>query len=1101
MSKASPLSYGQELFWLLDNATPGLLAYNVPRAFRIHGSLDVDALTRALNAFVSRHEVLRSVYTLQGDHPVQTVLDNATVPFEIVDLSSLPSDAREAELSRATALRADYHFNLAQDVLLRATLFRLADNEHTLVLLTHHIASDGWSKSITFRELGELYAAFSAQREPVLPTLPLQFAEYAVRQRAGMEGAEFEERLTYWREQLKGPLPVLDIQTDYPRPSNYSFDGDVRELVLPKSLVDGMRQLGQQYGATPYMVLLAAYQTLLHRYSGQDDIIVGSPTAGRDDDDTHDLIGYFAGALVLRTSFAGNPSFGELLERVMNTCLDAYEHQDIPFEKLVLELQKGEQLSHAPLFQCVLTMEDTIPAELVLGDTRVEATDVATAAMKFDFVMLFSERVDGLKLRLGFRTALFDGDRMARMLGHLQTLLQAAVADPSRTVSSLPLLTPVELDQLVAWNNTTFDEGAPTTVVELAERHAVVRAEQLAVVGDDASLTWGQLNEHANRIGHWLSANGATSSTPVGLLIDRSAELIAGMLGVLKSGAPYVPLVSDLPAARLADQARESGVQLVVTTAALWSKVESAFASRTELRVLKLDADADQLAALPGANAALRAKPEDLAYVLFTSGSTGVPKGVAVTHANLAHYVRAVSRRIELPLDGGATPWSFATVSTLGADLGHTAVFPALCSGGTLHVISSAVATDPTRFAQYVGSHGIDVLKITPNHLRALSAGSSAAAVLPKRWLVLGGEALSWDLARELVRAGSCRVLNHYGPTETTVGVCTFEVTSSAEQTAAARSLTVPIGAPLANTTAHILDSNGQQLPIGAAGELYIGGLGVARGYLGRDDLTRERFIPDTFSNNGARLYRTGDRARRLADGNIEFLGRNDHQVKVRGFRVELGEIEQVLSAHQGLDAAAVVLHTPESGDAQLVAYVVAKQGGYAVSHSDRPTPEGLSALLATKVPDYMVPSVFVFLDKLPLNANGKLDRAALPAPDAKARDEYVAPVTATEQTLAQIWVEILKRERIGTTDNFLALGGQSLLAIRVLGKISKQLGVRLPLRTLFEAPTVAELARVVEDAKREKEEAELLAALAEVEGLSDTDAGALLNAPTPPNK
>lgn len=1085
-SRTAPLSYGQELFWLLDHSTPGLLAYNVPRAFRVRGVLDADALERALNALVERHEVLRSVYALQGDHPVQRVLESATVPFERVDLRDKAAASSDATLAKALQERASYHFDLSKDVLLRATLFRLGDSEHVLFLLTHHIVSDGWSKSITYRELSELYAAMAEERAPKLPALPLQFAEYAKRERERLTGAALEEPLAYWRQQLRGPLPVLDLQTDKPRLSSHSFEGEVREAVLPKSLADAMRKLGQAHGASFYMVLLAAYQTLLHRYSGQDDIIVGSPTAGRGDEETQDLIGYFAGALVMRTSFSGDPTFAELLERVSNTALDAYEHQDIPLEKLVLELQKGQELTHAPLFQCVLTMEDTIPATLTLGDTSIEPVDIEVAATKFDLVMLFSESAEGLKLRLGFRTALFDGDRIERMLVHLETLLTAAVKDPARRVSSLPILSERETEQLLGeWSGKAVDDDGAMTVVAMAEASAAAAPQRVAVIGADETLTWGELNTRANRIARWLGDHGTAPDVAVGLCLDRSAELIVGMLGVLKSGAAYVPLVPDLPPARLAEQIRESGAKVVVTTSGLRARLPNG------IHTLMLDAQALELSGLSHENPAPRATPDALAYVLFTSGSTGVPKGVAITHANLAHYVRAISRRIGLSLDARAEPWGFATVSTLGADLGHTAVFPALCSGGTLHVVPADVATDASRFSHYMSTQKVDLLKITPSHLRALIACGPTRAILPKRWIVLGGEALPWSLANELVREGTCRVLNHYGPTETTVGVCTFEVT---KETRAGNSLTVPIGQPLPSATVYVRDAHGELTPLGVAGELYVGGEAVARGYLGRDDLTTERFSADPYRKKpGARLYRTGDRVRRLASGDIEFLGRVDLQVKVRGFRVELGEIEQALRLHPGVKACAVMLRSDEQPNGQLVAYIVAKQAGYAVSHSDRPTAERLTELLAAQLPDYMVPGAFVFLEQLPLTANGKLDRASLPAPDASRKDEFVPPTTDTEIVLGQIWSDILKRERVGVSDNFIAMGGHSLLAIRVLGKISKQLGVRLPLRTLFDAPTVSQLAKVVDAARIEREEAAMLDALASVEGLSDADAASML--------
>jgi amino acid adenylation domain-containing protein len=596
--------------------------------------------------------------------------------------------------------------------------------------------------------------------------------------------------------------------------------------------------------------------------------------------------------------------------------------------------------------------------------------------------------------------------------------------------------------------------------------------ERVAVVGLDASLAYAELNARANQLALHLQSLGVTPNAPVGLLLDRSADALVGLLGILKSGGAYMPLSLDAPPARVARQLAESGARVVVTLGAQASTIPQG------VTVVALDSAA--LGALPDANLDSAATPDDLAYVLYTSGSTGTPKGVAVTHANAVHYARAISRVL-----GEGDGLHFGLASTLAADLGNTSLFASLLGGGTLHVLSKDVTTEPARFAEYVGAHPLDVLKITPNHLAALTAGKTGgdlSAVLPRRWVVTGGEALRPELARTLLGAGRCRVLNHYGPTETTVGVLTHEVTA-----ASLGAPTVPLGRPLANTRAYVVDAHGNEQPVGIPGELLLGGAGVARGYLGRDELTAERFV----EHQGERVYRTGDRVRRLADGTIEFLGRVDDQVKVRGFRVELGEIEGVLRAHPGVGQAVAVLR-----DEELVAYAVPRQAGYAVSHADRPTREKLVEWLAAQLPEYMVPNAVVLLDALPLTPNGKVDRAALPAPEggAAAVDSFVAPRTPTEETIARIWRDVLKKERVGVTDSFLDLGGHSLLAIRVLGRISKELGVRLPLRALFETPTVAQVAEVVDtELRRRADEEALRQALAAVEGLSDAEAERLL--------
>ncbi|HEX7978690.1 MAG TPA: amino acid adenylation domain-containing protein [Gemmatimonadaceae bacterium] len=1102
--RRAPLSYGQELFWLLDSATPGLLAYNVPRAFRVTGPFDVDALERAVGDFVQRHEVLRSVYRQEGDQAVQVVVDGAVPPVERVDLSALPADAREAELTRALRERAAYHFDLAHDVLFRTTVFHLGEREHVLFTLTHHIVSDGWSKSVTFRELSELYAAHVEGRAPRLEPLTLQFGDFAKRQREALSGDALEGDLAYWREQLHGPLPVLDLPSD-PNPAADPFAGEVRDVLLPAELVDAMRRLGQEYGATLYMVLLAAYQTLLHRYSGQDDIITGSPTAGREEEDTHDLVGYLAGALVLRNSFAGNPSFADLLQRVADTCLDAYEHQAVPFERLVLELQERKNLTHAPLFQCVLTMEDTVPAQLTFGTAKLAELEVGVAATKFNLVLLFSEQGGGLRLRLGFRTALISAARAERFLGHLRTLLEAAVARPGMAVSALPLLTAPERAQLDMWNATSVSEGEPTTLVALVEAQAARVPTRAAVIGQrtDASdatkvveLSYGSLDQLANQLAHQLRLLGAARNAPIGLLLDRSVESIVAVLGILKSGAAFMPLSVDAPPARLARQLAESGATIVVTDAAHAGQLPA------NVQSVALDRDAAALAVLPQSKPSVAVAPEDLAYVLFTSGSTGTPKGVAVTHANAVHYARAISRVLadvpaRNPGDGIAAldGWTFGLASTLAADLGHTSLWPALLAGGTLHVLASAVTTEPARFAAYMTAHPLDVIKMTPGHLAALLGGKLEAelpALLPRRWTVVGGEALRPAVARLLVAGTRGRVLNHYGPTETTVGALTYAVTRERLDEIVARgTATVPLGWPLANGRAYVCDASGNEQPIGVPGELWLGGAGVAQGYLHRDELTADRFV----TRDGERVYRTGDRATRLADGAIVFLGRTDDQVKVRGYRVELGEIEAMLQSHPSVAHGVVVLRVQDEIPS-LVAYAVPKQGGYAASHAERPTAATLTAWLADQLPEYMVPSAVMVLDALPLTANGKVDRAALPAPEGDSAGEgrHVAPRTATEETVARIWRDVLKRDQVGVTDSFLDLGGHSLLAIRVLGRISKELGVRLALRALFDSPTVAQIAAIIDGELRQRNEAEALRqALAAVEALSEHDAQRLL--------
>jgi amino acid adenylation domain-containing protein len=1070
----APLTFAQEVLWLLDRATPGLTAYNTPVARRIRGALDVAALERALTALVARHEALRTVFAARGDGAVQVVRPATPVAVAVHDVSALPAAEREG--AAITRLRAvtDTPFDLAREPGFRVALARLASADHVLLLLTHHIVSDAWSYGGLMSELNALYAAETRGVAHGLAPLALQFGDFAAWQRATLQGERLDERLAFWRERL-ADLPTLELPTDFAPRGTPGFAGARAGTRLSAELSDRVRALATSHDATLYMVLLAAVQTVLHRYSGQDDIVVGSAVAGRTRRESESMIGYFSQALPMRTRFGGDPSFVELLGRVRDTVLGTTEHQDVPVETLVLELQR-RQMRQAPLFRVVLTMQDALPVALRLGDSPAEPVELDASATKFDLTFLVTDTPAGIEIALWYRTELIRAERAERLLAHVATVLGAATSDATRRVSQIPLLSDAEQSALAAWNATEVDEGAPATLVELFEAQAARVGDRVAIVAPSASasahgsvagsttLTYRALNARANQLARHLQASGAAAGAPVGLLLDRSADAIVGMYGILKAEGAYMPLSVDAPSARLSQQLAESGAKLVVTTAALARRLPST------VTVVPLDSDAATLGAYPDTNVALRARPRDTAYVLFTSGSTGVPKGVAVTHANVVHYTRAVRRALgtvqDEPMDGRAR--QFALASTLAADLGNTSLFPALLSGATLHVLGSDVTTEPERYAQYMEVHQLDVLKLTPNHLRALVAGRSGAdltAVLPRQTLVLGGEALNVELARTLVSAGACRVLNHYGPTETTVGVLTHEVTgASLDAASALGAQTVPLGAPLANTQAFVVDAYGNEQPVGIPGELWLGGAGVTQGYLTRPALTAERFT----NYRGAKVYRTGDRVRRLSDGTLEFLGRADDQVKVRGYRVELGEVEQALRAHPGVAQGVVVLRTPQSGEPPLVAYAVPKSGGYAVSHSDRPTSEKLTEWLAAQLPAYMVPSAVVLLEQLPLTANGKLDRAALPAPDAPdaSEDAFVAPRTETEKALAAIWTEVLKREQVGVTDNFLALGGHSLLAIRVLGRISKTFGVRLPLRTLFETPTVEALAGAIDAAK-----------------------------------
>jgi len=1072
---AVPVTFAQEVLWLLDRSTPGMSAYNTPLARRIRGALDVPALERALNGLVERHEALRTVFQASGDGATQVVQPVARVTLAVHDVRPAGMDGREQAALHALRAVADTPFDLALQPGFRAALARLDDHEHILLLLTHHIVSDAWSYGVLLRELSALYEAAVNGGPHALPAPALQLGDYAAWQRASANAGAIDQGLQYWRARLDG-APSLELPTDFPRPVSQGFDGARGSVTLSRELQDKIRALAQQHGATVYMVLLAAYATVLHRYAPQDEVMVGSAVAGRTRRELEDIVGYFSQALPMRVRFENEPTFGQLLASVRDTVLGAFEHQDTPLESIVLELQRGRTQSHAPLFRVVLTMQDLLGTDLQIANATVSPVELDQSSTKFDLTLLATERSEGLELSLWYRTDLFAARYADRFLGHLQAVLTSAVTDHTTRIAEIPLLIAPEKAELARWNETSVDEGAAATLVDLFEAQAARVPQTTAVVasaavnaGDVAQLTFGDLNARANQLARELVQLGVEANAPVGLLLDRSVETIVGLLGVLKAGGCYVPLSEDAPDARLAQQLAECGARVVITSVQMAAKVPAG------LSVIQLDnaSDLATLGAHATTNPHIPIAPDHLAYVLYTSGSTGVPKGVAITHANIVHYTRAVSRVwADVPTphagDGFAalSGLHFGMVSTIAADLGLTSLMPSLLAGGTLHLLSKEVTTNPARFADYTREHPLDVVKATPNHLMALTMGKRGAELglmLPRKWLVLGGEALRPDVARALLRAGTCRVLNHYGPTETTVGVCTFEVTgASLEAVAALGAQTVPVGRPLANTRAFVVDANNVEQPVGIPGELLLGGTGVSAGYLGRTDLTDERFVQFA----GERVYRSGDRVRRLANGAIEFLGRSDNQVKVRGFRVELGEIAGALRSHAGVELAEVVLQA-SGGDDRVVGYVVPRQG-YAVSHSDRPTAERLQQWVASLLPEYMIPASIVIIEQMPLTANGKVDRAALPLPDAGGTEtaQTVAPRNEVEEQLCAIWCDVLRKDTVGVTDNFLALGGHSLLAIRVLGKISKTFGVRLPLRTLFETPTVEALAMAIAGAR-----------------------------------
>jgi len=1075
----APLSFAQQRLWFLNQLEPDSPLYNIHAAVSLSGPLNVPVLRRSMGEILRRHEALRTTFAVVDDRPVQIINEAAGFKLPVSDMQELDEGARWSSVSVRAEEEAHRPFDLTKGPLLRANLLRLGEAEHVLLLTIHHIVSDGWSIGGFVRELAALYEAYMTGRPSPLPALPIQYADFAAWQREWLQGDVLEEQLSYWKRQLADVPPLLELPTDRPRPPVQSYRGAHEALLLSESLSRSLKELSRREGATLFMTLLAAFSTLLHRYTNQEDILVGTPIANRNRSETESLIGFFVNTLVLRARVTDGVSFRELLRQIRETSLEAYAHQDLPFEKLVEELQPERALSHSPIFQMMLDLQNAPMRDMQLQGLRLTPLPFDSRMAKFDLTLTAGEEDGRLSGLLEYNTDLFDAATVVRMAGHFERLLEAAVSNPDEQVSRLRLLTEAERDRvLFEWNDTRRDYGKDSPIHLAFAEQAERTPEAVAIRFEQDGLTYRELNERANQIGRYLRELGVGPEVLVGILLERSTEMLVGLLGVLKAGGAYVPLDPTSPAGRLSLFIQDAGLSVVLTRQSLKESVPAC-----DAKLICMDADWKAIAQESVENLEGGVSVENLAYIVYTSGSTGRPKGVLVEHRQLSNYVRAVRER--LALDACE---SFAMVQPLTVDSCVTAIYPPLLAGGCLHLISEERAADAQTLASYFREHQIDCLKIAPSHLAALHQASEPSELMPRERLIIGGEASRRDWGEQLRELARCSVFNHYGPTETTVGVTTYQLDESLDDV---RGVTLPIGKPLPNVRAYVLDQHMQPVPQGVAGDLYIGGKCVARGYLDRPELTAAAFRPDPFGEDaGARLYRTGDLARYLADGQIEFLGRRDHQVKVRGFRIELGEIETALREHEGVRDCVVAARDGAQGDAYLTAYVVATQGR-------APTGGELRAFLKEKLPEYMLPSVYLTLDKLPLTPHGKVDRRALPQPEGAARESdapFVAPRNAVEEVLAEIFAEVLGVERVGAGDNFFELGGHSLLATQVASRVRKAFQPDLPLRKIFEAPTVGALAEFLTACEPSPGHLERTAeTLRRIEGLSADDLEELL--------
>ena len=1049
-----PLSFAQQRLWFIDQLDPGNSVYNFPAAVRLKGPLNLVALKQSLNEIVRRHETLRTTFAIVDGRPVQIIAPALTLTLQIMDLRELPETEREAEAQRLATNEAQRTFDLAHGPLVRATVLRLGENEHIGLLTMHHIVSDGWSTGIVIREMATLYEGICSGSPTSLPELPIQYADFAHWQRQWLDRGALESQLTYWKRQLTGAPPFLDLPTDHIRPIVQRFRGAHQSLRLPKNISAGLKALSRQEGVTLFMTLLAAFKILLHCYTSQDDIVIGTPIANRNRLETEGLIGFFVNTVVLRTDFSGDPDFRELLGRVREVCLGAYAHQDLPFERLVEELHPTRDLSRNPLFQVMFVLQNGRQVTLELPGLTLIPVEVDSGTTHFDLTLHIADTSDELVASLAYNTDLFETETIDRMLRHFRMVLETVCASPGRCLSELSLLTEAERQQvLVEWNDTGTDQHDDLCIHQLFEMQVERTPDAIAVVFQDEQLTYEQLNHRANQLAHHLRALGAGPEVPVGICLKDPLEIVVGLLGTLKAGGVYVPLDPAYPKERIAFMLEDAKVPVILTEERLLTQLPEHSA-----KVVCLDSDREAIAQESTVNPVCSAILANLAYVIYTSGSTGQPKGVLISHASIADHCRAVQRYYELDPSDGVLQFA-----SLSFDLSLEQILPTLIVGARL-VMMGTDAWHTTDFHRNVSAFRLTVLNLPTGYWHELTREwANLAELVPNiqpKVFIVGGEAMLPEFL-ELWRrtpASSVRLINAYGPTETTITATAFDVTSRLHE---GRTLQkIPIGRPLPNRESYILNKYRNPVPVGIPGELYFGGTCLARGYLNRADLTAEKFVPNPFNAGaGARLYKTGDLACYLADGNIEFLGRVDRQVKIRGFRIEPDEIEAVLRQHPAVRETVVIALEDAAGEKQLVAYVVAPREA-------RPTSGELRGFLKKKLPDYMVPAVYVTLDALPLMPNGKVDRGALPEPERTQSESgkgFVAPRNALEIQLTNLWEEVLGVRPVGVTDNFFELGGHSLAAVRLFALIEKRLGKKVPLASVFQGATVEHLADILQ--------------------------------------
>ena len=1075
LSKPAELSFAQQRLWFLDELTPGNAAYAFCNIVRLDGPLDIAAMGESFAEIVNRHENLRTTFKVVDGMPVQDIAEQLNTEFPVTDISALPSaEERETELQRIAAIEARKPFSLSEGPLIRASLVCMEKEKHAVILTMHHIVYDGWSLAVLFGELKQLYEAFIQNRASPLEPLAIQYADFAIWQRQEIETEKMQRQFAYWKETLGGQLPMLQLPTDRKRPTLPTYAGAMEWFYLSPSLSRSLEALARREDCTLFMVLLAAFDILLSRYSGEKDIIVGTPIANRNRREIENLIGFFINSLVMRVSLEGNPDFCQLLERVKNVSSQAYANQDFPFEKLVEDLQVDRTTGQNPVFQTMFALQNTPPPPEKIADMDMKIEEVDSGTAVFDITLSMYESSEGLNGYFEYSSELFDRQTIANMIESFRCLLEDIVQNPEKDISDLSVVSEPLYQKIVYdWNNSQLAYPDRVFIPEIITQVANSKPEQIAVVSADRKYSYAELQQQSDRLAVILLDHGVKANDFVAICLDRSFDMLVAILAVMKSGAAYLPLDPAYPRERLAFMLQDTAASIIISHN---NVIENLPTDCTELVIMD---ELDESAAAD--NTVLKSvsiQADDTAYIIYTSGSTGQPKGVMVSHGNLLHSTRVRQEYYQHPVD------AFLLMSSFSFDSSVAGLFWTLCDGGRLVLPGKGDEKDIFQVAALIQQHGVSHMLSLPSLYSVLLNSATIEDICTLKIVCVAGEECPVALVdRHFEVLPQARLFNEYGPTEGSVWSTVYECTPEMNVSS------VPIGRPIPNVQVYILDKNLSIQPLGVAGEIYIAGDGISKGYLNRPELNAEKFIASPFADKGnSKMYRTGDIGRYRSDGNIEFLGRVDDQVKVRGYRIELGEIENAILRDSTVSQCAVMVDKTATGDSRIIAYI----------ESTQDDSSAIEKALAADLPAYMLPSLFIRLDSMPLMPNGKIDRKALPDPLQfinKSSASNSPPQNALESCLIRLWSELLEIDQLSVNDNFFELGGHSILATRLMSRIYESFEQQLAIRYLFDFPTVRGLAAALleesDDAERIMETAELME---QIEGLSEEEIDALMS-------